>query len=215
MNNKWKTTKTIKEGNVHIMLHDYVYSRDRSPYYAEIVDKNHIRFTEAFNTIIAVIVDIQAYFGEWIIDYTVYDEGKVIDHKKITNPSAETVELIAVIFDRLTIDRRVLYSDDDYIIAISAENLTKPPMLVVRNRHRELLGTFNINNLIDAKTVDDIAGNASLLLKQFVYQWSSQSAVNGEIGNYFISNARRAFLTADWFILQQVNNARFLPHEIE
>ena len=215
MNNKWKTSKTIKEGNIHVMLHDYVYSRDRSPYYAEIVDQNHIRFTEAFNTIIAVIVDIQAYFGEWIIDYTVYDEGKIIDHKKITNPSAETVELIAVIFDRLTINRRVLYSDDDYIIAVNAENLTKPPAIIVRNRHRDILGVFNINSLIDAKTIDDIKGEADSTIKQFVYNWSNQSAVTGEIGNYFISNARRAFLTADWFVLQQVNNARFLPHEIE
>lgn len=215
MTTVWKTSKTIKEGNIHVMLHDYVYSRDRSPYYAEIVDKNHIRFTEAFNTIITVIVDIQAYFGEWIIDYVVYDQGRVIDHQKIIDPSIETIELIAVIFDRLTIDKRTLYIDDNYSISVSVENLTKPSTIVVRDRHRKLLGTFSISSLIGAKSTNDLKGTGDQEIRQFVYDWSNKSAINGEIGNYFISNTRRAFLTADWFMLQIVNNAKFLPHEIE
>lgn len=215
MTNQWAPTKFIKEGNLHIMLYDYVYDRDRSPYYAELININHIRFTEAFNTLITVVIDIQLYYGEWIVEYNVYNEGTLIECKKITSLSIETIELIAIVFDRLTIDKKVLYKDDDYTITVSVKNLSSPPLLVVRDRHRKLLGSFDIDNLLSASSIDEVRGSDNPTVCEFVYNWSRRAATIEDVGNYFINNARRAFLTANWIVLQQINNSRLLPHEIE
>lgn len=217
MKNKWTTAKTfptIEESNVYTMIHDYIYNHDRSPYYAEIISENHIRFTEAFNTIIAVIVDIQRCYSKWVIDYTVYDEGEVIDHKSFANPSNETIELISVLTADLVINDRQLYNDSNYIIQINVDCLSKSPSIVVKNRHKELIGEFVIDQLINASSIDQLSGDYNDDVKSFVLDWSKSRANNDDC-NIVITNGRRAFLTADWFILQQIQKARFLPHEVQ
>ena len=213
MNSTWKPNPTINESNVYTLLHDYVYNPDRSPYYAEVINESRIVFTEAFNTILAAIIEVQFQYGQWTCQYTVYDDGEVIEHKSFTNLSLETIELINVIIGKLVIDQRTLYKEGERSIVINVDRLSKPAYVDVRVR-REPIASFEISSLFNSNTADELVGNGSDSDREFVFKWKQQTAVNDH-GNYLISNSRRAFLTADWFILDQINNSRYLPNEIQ